>query len=821
MAATSRQAKQRKGGPDAARRSAWTGARASPTFSPSTPSPRAHPAPAPTQQGPFSPLAQPNGARPDNPRDRVLQALTGLTGTTVTLVTKTASRFEGVVASTSTNEGDTTGVTLRDVKDLTAPGAPLKDQLFIASTNIESYTSGPADAKPANGDTFKTDIDISQKKANAGRERELQAWLPDHDLPPLGADDTFGTSGNTAWDQFTVNEQLFGITGGFNEEEYTTKLDRSAADFKERELKAQRIAAEILGTASNNPHIREERNIDDSGANEEDKYGAVVRGQGAYVPPGARRGPAGALSPPSTTVSIAAVPTGTVKQEIPKVAINGPDGSTVNQTQTPPDKTPSPSPVPAKDAPAAFRDFVTTEKQRLTRKRQALVKNDMDKRMAELVKFSQSFKLNKPIPDDLVPILAKDEEKQRLIKEKAKKDSESNLARAIGASTAVTASRGVGVGAPLKGAMKAAAAASSSKQQSSQAPIPPQKTGAGPTASKSDSAVKKIPMHIQAIPPFKGKAKQVSIHTVSATNGVNGSAMSVTTAAPTSASPAPMSPTTSNANRLNVNASSFRPNPKAAVSSNTGPPPMASATTSHSVASPKPKSESTVTTINNPFFGNKPLKKSAVSHIKDDFNPYKHGKVNDPSQAAPTWPYHGKRYAQIFLTVSHPTPHPTHMGPPVQPPAPPPPYEEDPNAQAAAARYVYPYPPYGYPAQHMMPGMAPGPPGTYMPGPFMQPMPYPPGMPPPAAMYSPAMSQMQPYMPPPPPGAYPPPPNGAGPRPSMPPTPIPTHAHPYYHHQSPQLQHAVPYPMMMQPPSGVPHPYENGPPPPVQMGGHA
>lgn len=40
------------------------------------------------------------------------------------------------------------------------------------------------------------------------------------------------------------------------------------------------------------------------------------------------------------------------------------------------------------------------------------------------------------------------------------------------------------------------------------------------------------------------------------------------------------------------------------------------------------------------------------------------------------------------------------MGPPVQPPAPPPPYEEDPNAQAAAARgYVYPYPPYGYPAQ--------------------------------------------------------------------------------------------------------------------------
>ena len=38
--------------------------------------------------------------------------------------------------------------------------------------------------------------------------------------------------------------------------------------------------------------------------------------------------------------------------------------------------------------------------------------------------------------------------------------------------------------------------------------------------------------------------------------------------------------------------------------------------------------------------------------------------------------------------------------------------------------------------QHMMPGMAPpGPPGAYMPGPYMQPIPYPPGMPPPNGMF--------------------------------------------------------------------------------------
>ena len=126
-----------------------------------------------------------------------------------------------------------------------------------------------------------------------------------------------------------------------------------------------------------------------------------------------------------------------------------------------------------------------------------------------------------------------------------------------------------------------------------------------------------------------------------------------------------------------------------------------------------------------------------------------------------------------------------------------------------------------------MPGMAPPPPGAYIPAgpPFMQPMPYP-HMPPNGkdacstcrsvsvlilvcnqrctlvllwvkclvSHFQPLFRERilmlliapQAYMQQaPPPGAYPVPPNGAGPRPSMPPTPIPSHAHPYYQ-QSPQ-----------------------------------
>ena len=71
-------------------------------------------------------------------------------GTTVTISTKNNMRLEGVVLSTNA-EGDTTGVTLKDVKDVANPGAALRDMFFIAATNIQEWSSGPADAKIPNG----------------------------------------------------------------------------------------------------------------------------------------------------------------------------------------------------------------------------------------------------------------------------------------------------------------------------------------------------------------------------------------------------------------------------------------------------------------------------------------------------------------------------------------------------------------------------------------------------------------------------------------------------------------------------------------------
>lgn len=136
---------------------------------------------------------------------------------------------------------------------------------------------------------FKTDTDISAKPG-ARRDRELQAWQPEAapppptsttttttttappSGPPVSASNasnasgphidelTFGPGASTGgggreWDQFAANEALFGVRVGFVEEAYTTKLDRNAPDFRERERKAMVLANEIMRVSEDSGFI--------------------------------------------------------------------------------------------------------------------------------------------------------------------------------------------------------------------------------------------------------------------------------------------------------------------------------------------------------------------------------------------------------------------------------------------------------------------------------------------------------------------------------------------------------------------------------------
>jgi PAB1-binding protein PBP1 len=85
-----------------------------------------------------------------------------------------------------------------------------------------------------------------------------------------------GRNQSGTWDQFAVNERLFGLKTDYDENIYTTTIDRSHPDYQKRLAEADRKAREIENSDSVNRHVLEERirdhlTIDDSGLDEEDK----------------------------------------------------------------------------------------------------------------------------------------------------------------------------------------------------------------------------------------------------------------------------------------------------------------------------------------------------------------------------------------------------------------------------------------------------------------------------------------------------------------------------------------------------------------------
>ena len=126
-----------------------------------------------------------------------------------------------------------------------------------------------AASRPMNGSAkFRTDIDISGNLSQ--KERNLQRW----EAPTGNFADGALESGNDpsgTWDQFKANERLFGLKTDYDENIYTTTINRDDPQYLTKEREAARLAREIESSTSNNTHVREERGVDDSGLDEETK----------------------------------------------------------------------------------------------------------------------------------------------------------------------------------------------------------------------------------------------------------------------------------------------------------------------------------------------------------------------------------------------------------------------------------------------------------------------------------------------------------------------------------------------------------------------
>lgn len=198
-------------------------------------------------------------------KDRMHYLLVALVGQTVVVTLKGGAIYSGILAATTTDSE--LGLALKRVTCISNPDEPPKKTLLIlakdllqvtaAAVNLEANTSAPA---TANGkDTFRTDVDISHNEESpAASGRQLRRWADEVEESEAleSSARTFSrptpvsASGNkNAWDQFATNERLFGAKTNYDEEMYTTKLDRSGKDFRERERKAAALAQQILSVS--------------------------------------------------------------------------------------------------------------------------------------------------------------------------------------------------------------------------------------------------------------------------------------------------------------------------------------------------------------------------------------------------------------------------------------------------------------------------------------------------------------------------------------------------------------------------------------------
>lgn len=423
----------------------------------------------------------------------------------------------------------------------------------------------------------------------------------------------------------------------------------------------------------------------------------------------------------------------------------------------------------------SFKQFKYSERLRMeeqTRNKQErkreTARQEKSVKLNDLKKFAQNFKLYTPVPQDLVPILAKDKEKQELIVEKAKQQALEKEQRSISQAASPAASQ-------------ATVTATDPKAQRT-IPTAPQ-AGAEPASPSAHR--QRAPQALRAQHPALQSPRgpgQLSQRVAANQAQYNRSGF----AAPNLPSPLPIrdtrkpsvdqgisSPTSAISGKaLNVKAMEFKPNPGASTFVPTGPSSAASANVKRpSVSASRPKTDPAI------FFpaGKKIKSVDERVSLADTFNPVKrmleetpeeekktkyanNGGIPHAFRTPPTWESTvDKSYKDMFAKSVPPPmssvspmhtpnnaglpnmPHqhqlPAHLQAPVNgapptahqtPPRFPPNQSymagpnqayEDPRMQFASAASVAPSPRMGHPAMAYN-NMHPGMPGQGMPGHF-------------------------------------------------------------------------------------------------------
>ncbi|WZZ42467.1 hypothetical protein YC2023_038726 [Brassica napus] len=241
-----------------------------------------------------------DGSLKRHSRDSLVYLTTCMIGHLVEAHLKNGSIYSGIFHAADVKKDF--GIVLKMaslVKDGTLPGhksrsqfvrkppyktfiIPADELLQVVAKDLSVFSDGKLKAVQSEKSVeLLTDSSIS-KSCRVDQGRELKPWVPDGEAPE-GLDNVFDKPWKRGgWDQFKVNQERFGVKSTFNEEMYTTPLDRGLRT-RELEEKAGEIAREIEGENTGDLHVAEERGLqvnDKFDTDEEAKYSAVRRVDG-------------------------------------------------------------------------------------------------------------------------------------------------------------------------------------------------------------------------------------------------------------------------------------------------------------------------------------------------------------------------------------------------------------------------------------------------------------------------------------------------------------------------------------------------------------
>ena len=144
---------------------------------------------------------------------------------------------------------------------------------------------------PQPKNNFEIDSEISKKKYNKNKEEKLVKYKVNEEDKNIFSnqsleDEINNKNNDENWDQFEVNKKKYNVISTYDENLYTTVLDKNKIP-KELNDYADKIYNEIKNSSQNekNIHILEDRGIiqeADGDINEEEKYSSVIKNNNNY-----------------------------------------------------------------------------------------------------------------------------------------------------------------------------------------------------------------------------------------------------------------------------------------------------------------------------------------------------------------------------------------------------------------------------------------------------------------------------------------------------------------------------------------------------------